>query len=77
MPAPQSLSSPCSGSQMSPPVPTLSPGPAPAGQQQWQAERQEQPQAGARHGLGDRLVAPGTGLLPRAVPTASRGRGYL
>lgn len=61
------------------PVPTLPPDPAPAGQQQRQAECQEQPQAGARHGPGDGLVAQGTGLVARAAPTASRavGGGYL
>lgn len=57
------------------PVPTLPPDPAPAGQQQRQAECQEQPQAGARHGPGDGLVAQGTGLVARAAPTASRAVG--
>lgn len=75
MPAPQFLTSPCPRSPAPLRVPTLTPGPAPAGRQERQAERQEQPQTGARHGPEDWLVAPGTGLLARAAPTASRARG--
>lgn len=63
----------------------MAPDPAPSGGQQREAERQEQPPAGARHGPGGgRRVAPGTGLGARSPLLPHRGRvvvrvagGYL
>lgn len=75
MPAPRFLTSRCPRSPAPLPVPTLPPDPAPAGRQQRQAECQEQPQAGARHGPGERgWWHQGQGSS-RAAPTASRARG--
>lgn len=53
----------------------MPPDPAPAGRQQRQGERQEQPQTGARHGPGERgWWHQGQGFW-RAAPTASRAGG--